>query len=562
MLTLAFTGWLTLTGFKARAERLLWHEVRLDASGQLLSWVPGDAPYDRVIRLAWEAFKQMPVQPNGYRTYFTHPVFYGPNDPGHPLYSGRWWVHNPASLFAMLTDSALLYHAYSGDRVVLDRVREMLDHSLARGRTRATDAWSLVPYACSDPGELTYRGANDTLYCFAEEFTPCGRGDGIGFLEPDKVGELGHAYLLFHEATLDPKYLDAALHCADALARHVRPGGESVSPWPFRVDAITGARIREDYTAHALGPIRLFDELLRLRLGRVHDYRRARDLAWRWLLAYPVRNQVWTQYFEDVLTYPDYRFNRNQYAALETARYLLQHPERDRHAREQARRIIDWVAGFFATDSVTMAGLPEKGRQWGAEVVSEQVNDMDKMSSHTARFASVLALWAEVTGDASARERAFRSFNWATYSTRTNGLVKTSIDEGTGYWFSDGYGDYMRHFQRGLASFPAWAPADADHLLGSTSVVREIHYDATDIRYVTYDNDAREVLRLRTPPAAIELDGRPIQPTRRLRANETGFTLEPLAGGGCVVRLHHRQSNRVRIVSGPAVSPSPLSTHE
>lgn len=562
MLTLALTAWLVLAGITARAERLLWHEVRLDASGQLLSWVPGDAPYDRVIQLAWEAFKQMPVQPNGYRTYFTHPVFYGPNDPEHPLYSGRWWVHNPASLFAMLTDSALLYHAYSGDRVVLDRVREMLDHSLARGRTWATDAWALVPYACSDPGELTYRGANDTLYCFAENFTPCGRGDGIGFLEPDKVGELGHAYLLFHEATLDPKYLDAALRCADALARHVRAGGESVSPWPFRVDATTGTRIREDYTAHALGPIRLFDELLRLRLGRVRDYRRARDLAWRWLLAYPVRNQVWTQYFEDVLTYPDYRFNRNQYAALETARYLLQHPERDRHAREQARRIIDWVAGFFAIDSVTMAGLPEQGRQWGAEVVSEQVNDMDKMSSHTARFASVLALWAEVTGDATFRERAFRSFNWATYSTRTNGLVKTSIDEGTGYWFSDGYGDYMRHFQRGLASVPAWAPADADHLLGSSSVVREIHYGATEIRYVTYDADAREVLRLRAPPAAIELDGRPARPTRRLRANETGFTLEPMAGGGCVVRLHHRQSNRVRIVTGPAVKPTSLSTHE
>lgn len=553
--------WCLLAGFAAHAERLLWHEVRLDDQGRLLSWVEGNAPYDRVIRLAWEAFKQLPVQPNGYRTYFTHPVFYGPNDPDHPLYSGRWWAHNPASLFAMLTDSALLYHAYSGDRVVLERVREMLDHSLAHGRTRATDAWSLVPYACSDPGELTYRGANDTLYCFQEDFTPCGRGDGIGFLEPDKVGELGHAYLLFHEATLEPRYLEAALRCADALARHVRPGSESSSPWPFRVDAFSGTRIREDYTAHVLGPIRLFDELIRLRLGRVKEYRRARDLAWPWLMTYPVRNQVWTQYFEDVLTYPDYRFNRNQYAALETARYLLQHPELDRHALRHARRILDWVAGFFAIDSVTMAGLPEKGSQWGAEVVSEQVNDMDKMSSHTARFASVLALWSEVTGDASARARAFRSFNWATYSTRTNGLVKTSIDEGTGYWFSDGYGDYMRHFQRGMASVPEWAPADADHLLGSTSVVREIRYGATEIYYVTYDVDAREVLRLRAPPTAIEADGHPLKPVQR-GSGGSGFWLESPAGGGCVVRIQHRHSPSVRILLGSAVTTASPSPHE
>jgi hypothetical protein len=46
-------------------------------------------------------------------------------------------------------------------------------------------------------------------------------------------------------------------------------------------------------------------------------------------MTYPVQNQVWTQYFEDVLIYPDYRTNRNQYSPLETARYLLQHPELD-----------------------------------------------------------------------------------------------------------------------------------------------------------------------------------------------------------------------------------------
>ena len=35
---------------------------------------------------------------------------------------------------------------------------------------------------------------------------------------------------------------------------------------------------------------------------------------------------------------------------------------------------------------------------------------MDKMSSHTARYASVRALWYEVSGDLDSRERAFRSF--------------------------------------------------------------------------------------------------------------------------------------------------------
>ena len=73
------------------ADRLLWHDVRLDAEGKLLSWVDTDAPYDCIIQAAWTAFKSIPVQSNGYRTYITYPTFYGPNDLPHSLFSGRLW---------------------------------------------------------------------------------------------------------------------------------------------------------------------------------------------------------------------------------------------------------------------------------------------------------------------------------------------------------------------------------------------------------------------------------------------------------------------------------------
>jgi hypothetical protein len=530
-----------------QADHLFWHEVRLDKEGKILSWVESEAPYDWIIRSDWEMFKSIPVQADGYRTYFTFPEFNGLNDPAQPLFAGRPWAHNPAGLFAMLTDSAILYYAYSGDQTVMDRVREMLDHIMSFGTTDATDSWALAPYASSDAGNPVYRGGTDTIYCDKENHTPCGRGDGVGFLEPDKVGELGYAYLQFYEFTLEKKYLQAALHCADALAAHVRAGDQSHSPWPFRVDARTGTRIREEYTANTIGPIRLLDELLRLKRGRLKSYARARDMAWRWLMTYPVQNQVWTQYFEDVLIYPDYRTNRNQYSALETARYLLQHPEKDPLALLHARRILDWVAGFFATDSVTMAGLPEKGLQWGAEVLSEQVNDMDKMSSHTARYASMRALYYEVTGEVDSKERAFRSFNWATYSSRQDGLVKTSLDEGTGYWFSDGYGDHMRHFQRGLASVPEWAPPDESHLLGSTSVVRAVHYGVGQISYVTFDKAAREVLRLRERPTTVRAGGKLLPRVNSLDGSTQGYTLEAIAGGGFAVRIQHQHSGDIRI---------------
>jgi hypothetical protein len=188
---------------------------------------------------------------------------------------------------------------------------------------------------------------------------------------------------------------------------------------------------------------------------------------------------------------------------------------------------------------LTMAGLPEKGNQWGAEVLSEQINDMDKMSSHTARFASVLALWYEKTGDTIAKERAFRSFNWATYSCDENGLVKTSIDEGTGYWFSDGYGDYMRHFLRGMASVPQWAPADENHLLRSSSIVRSIKYSDDKIIYTTFDLSASEVLKLKTKPEKIYA-GNEVLPAKF-------YTIEQNKNGGWIVNIHHKGQSAITI---------------
>ncbi len=96
-------------------DQLFWHQVRLDGQGKLLSWVDSDAPYDQILRTNWAMFESIPVQSDGYRTYFTYPEFNGVNDPAQPVFTGRPWAHNPAGLFAMLTDSAILYHAYSGD---------------------------------------------------------------------------------------------------------------------------------------------------------------------------------------------------------------------------------------------------------------------------------------------------------------------------------------------------------------------------------------------------------------------------------------------------------------
>ena len=44
----------------------------------------------------------------------------------------------------------------------------------------------------------------------------------------------------------------------------------------------------------------LFDELGRLDLGDAPAYRRARAIALEWLLRFPIANDAWSGYFEDI----------------------------------------------------------------------------------------------------------------------------------------------------------------------------------------------------------------------------------------------------------------------
>jgi hypothetical protein len=440
-------------------------------------------------------------------------------------------------VYAGLARGAAAWYAFSGDRRVIDLVRRVLDYQLANGTTPPDPAWAWasVPYASSDPGAVRYRGAHDFLYAREDDPRPrLGRGDGYGVIEPDKVAELGVAYLTAWKLTEDLRYRDAALACARALARHVRVGDAERSPWPFRVVAETGV-VREEYCANLAPALRLLDELTRLGLGDVDMWRRARALAWAWLEEYPFRNDVWANYFEDLFWIPK-PTNLNQYDAGEMARYLLENRERDPAWRQRASHLLDWIERTFGRDTDT-----ERGVQWGATAVSEQVEYMYKMGSHTARFASVLALWSEKTGDRSAREKAFRSFNWASYMCDANGVVRVGPVEES-HWFSDGYGDYIRHFMAGMGAVPEWAPPGEDHIVRSSSVVAEVGYGPGSVRYRTFDAEGEEVLRLSFAPRAVTAGGRLLRRTDS--RVEPGWRFDQGTG---VLRVRRCAARRVRI---------------
>jgi hypothetical protein len=394
-----------------------------------------------------------------------------------------------------------------------------------------------VPFATSCAGERAY---GRCLAGLPRSF--------YGGIEPDKVGLLGHGYLQFYELTGNRRYLRAALAAGDALARHVRAGDAARTPWPFRVNARTGGVLDgAQFGGLVVGPVRLLDELIEIGAGNTPAYRRARDLAWNWLLKHQLNRAStawnrWSGFYEDV---PYNLGSRNQAGPTMTAHYLLsqESPETiDPHWEEHVNQLQRWVFTSFGRGPFLGAwGIDE---QWkpGSSGCCSRVG----LGSTTSRWAAVNALLYERTGDERARELAVRSLNYATYFETGGGRISCCGKRSHNtYWFSDGYGDYLRSFNWAMAAIPELAPKRQDHLLGSSSVVQSVTYGRRSLAYRTFSPKSRETLRLTYRPQKVTA-GSDILRARDDLAGE-GYVVRPLAGGDFVVRLRHDRGRRIRV---------------
>jgi hypothetical protein len=91
--------------------------------------------------------------------------------------------------------------------------------------------------------------------------------------------------------------------------------------------------------------------------------------------------------------------------------------------------------------------------------------------------------------------------NWATYTVNDDGRNRYPEDD---IWLSDGYGDYVRHYLRAMASSPELAPDNQNHLLRTSSVIKSIAYGPDTITYTKCSGRSTERLKLgEWEPAAV-----------------------------------------------------------
>jgi hypothetical protein len=313
---------------------------------------------------------------------------------------------------------------------------------------------------------------------------------GKGYLQPDKAGSFGAELLVLYKMTGQPKYLDAAMKIADTLAAKVKPGDGENSPWPFRVHAVTGEvhtqqkngkTFSASYTTNFTGALRLFAGLQELRHGNAKAYAEAAATVTRWLKQYPLQTNKWGPFFEDIQTadYSDTEINADTLAM-----YILEHPEFDPQWKRLAKGALDWSMTTFANHEY---------EKWGVTPLNEQTVYRVPGNSHSSRRASVELLYCEKTADCGTKEDAIRRLNWATYTVDTDGKNRYIRDSN---WLTDGYGDYVRHYLRAMASDPELAPAGQNHLLRTSTVIRSIQYGADRILYSKFDAASTEEFKM------------------------------------------------------------------
>jgi len=469
--------------------------------------------------------------PDGLPYYMEHQVF-------NPL------IDDPRGIggdqFMMAMSSWRLYYAYTGDENVKDNLYFLAEYYLTHGMSPSTCKWPDIPFPYNT---LIYSGIYD--------------GDmrsGRGVAQPDKAGSFGMELVHAYKIKNDPLFLDAAIKIANTLAANVKTGTAAHSPLPFKVNVFTGktALMQDDglvkskdtgcYTSNLTPTLQLFFGLIQLNKGNVAIYKIGAGKILAWLKKYPIKDNRWGPFFEDVG-----EWSQTQINAMTCARYMMEHPQYFPEWKTEVKRIISWVHSSFNND---------KWKKYGVIVTNEQSVYPVPGESHSARQAADELLYGSLTGDTSYYANSVRQLNWATYAVDFDGKNCFPFDEP---WLTDGYGDYVRHYLRAMAIYPDLAPVE-DHILASTSVIQQADYkghfhkyngnefaelDSNKVRlyYRTFDNSGTEEIKLKSKPATVLLNDKLLKET----IDGEGYTWTALEKGGGVLYIKRKNGNKIVI---------------
>jgi hypothetical protein len=503
-------------------EQLIYHPIQTDKDGNIIPWYDEDLgkSYDHVIELVWNFWDTMRTDMNGLPYYINHQVWRPGFDDPRGIGGDQ---------LQMALSSWRLLYAYSGNERVKENMCFIAGYYLTHGLSPSNSKWPDIPFPYNT---LIYSGILDGDMTIGKDFT-----------QPDKAGSFGLELVHLYKIKNNDVYLDAAIKIANTLAGHTKNGDADHSPLPFKVNVFTGKtgflKINDRdgkstdtacYTSNWAPTLQMLLELMQLNRGNVTAYKKAFDTILSWMKKYPLPNNKWGPFFEDVAWWSETQIN-----AMTFARFILEHREYFPGWKTQVKNIIDWVHKNFAND---------KWKKYGVVVTNEQTVYQTPGESHTSRQGADELLYVSLSGDSTFYLNAIRQLNWATYMVDVDGKNRFPQDEN---WLTDGYGDYVRHYLRAMATVPQLAP-DEDHILSTTSVIQQVDYkgnlkkflvpdfekaDTNKVRifYRAYDDAGTEMIRMQSKPSQVLLDNNAIKET----TTGEGYEWKSLSKGGVLL---------------------------
>jgi len=531
--TLLFLVFITSYLFaQQKGELLIYHNIQTDKDGNIVPWYNADPAiaYDHNLHLVWNFWYNMRRDPNGLPYYMDHQVWNKIDDPRGI----------GGDQFMMAISSWRLLYAYMGDENIKANMYFLAGYYLTHGLSPSNCKWPDIPFPYNT---LIYSGIYD--------------GDmrnGKDVAQPDKAGSFGLELIHVYKIKDDPIFLDAAVKIANTLAAKVKPGDADHSPLPFKVNVFTGKTVllkltdtkpistdTAGYTSNLTPTLQMFYDLIELKKGNVTAYKTAADKILAWLKKYPIQTNKWGPFFEDVG-----EWSQTQINAMTCARYMMEHPQYFPEWKSQVKNIINWVHSTLEND---------KWKKYGVFVTNEQSVYPTPANSHSARQAADELLYCSLAGDTSLYTNAVRELNWATYMVDEDGKNCFPTDD---VWLTDGYGDYVRHYLRAMATYPVLAPVE-DHILSSTSFIQQADYkdhfkkylsvdfsaDTNKVRvyYRTFDNNGTEIIKLKSKPSAVLLNDKPLAEV----SDGQGYTWKALEKGGGVLWVRRKNGNKISI---------------
>jgi hypothetical protein len=421
------------------------------------------------------------------------------------------------------------YYQYSGDPIAFIYIPRVVDYILDYGLTDPRADWPSFPISTPTRGKAY------------------GKCDPRGRSQLDLCAITGVEVLRAYKLTGNPRYRRMAEHWGDVFAAKCQFANPDLSPWNRYVDpSVVGWSDVLTGTTSLI--VDFLDDLIRLGYtGKQGALVKARDAGRRFLNEKMLPawwvNDVWAR------TYWDWDNPMMCGMVSMCADHFMKYPQAYPNWRNDLRNMLSLLWNRNGADPASRGDVYSGA--WAFPESSVCCGTSLSYNQYTA--GPTLIRYGVLAHSEWAREIGRRMMLMATYDSLPDGVVKDGLlgdQVATGEWSNLAHPWPLCQVLEAIAWMPReFAPNRENHIVRSTSVVREVLYEKGRISYTTFDAPVgvREVLRLAFRPTSVRADGGRLKLRRSLDAN--GYALEPLGNGDFIVTLRHDGKPRV-VVEG------------